>query len=68
VNPYIIALLGAVAIVGTILAIVAMFGKAKASAGQAGAHEDVLEEGAKKRIAAEEAAIEERKRLEEKYK
>ena len=67
-NPYIIALLAAAAIVGTVIALVAMFGKAKAATGQAGAHEDVLEEGAKKRSEAEEAAIEERKRLEEKYK
>lgn len=67
-NPYLIALIAAAAIVGTVIAIVAMFGKAKADAGQAGAHEDVLEEGAKNRIEAEEAAIEERKRLEEKYK
>lgn len=67
-NPYLIALLGAVAVVGTILAIVAMFGKAKASAGQAGAKEDVLEEGAKKRKVAEESEAEERKRLEELYK
>lgn len=63
-NPYLIALLAAVAIVGTILAIVAMFGKSKSSEGKAETESDVLKDGARKRKEAEDAAAEERKRLE----
>ena len=67
-NPYLIAFLGVVAIVGTVVAIVAMFGKAKQATGEAGAKEKILENGAKLRKEAEDAAAAERKRLEELYK
>ena len=64
-NPYVIALLAAVAVVGTILAVVAMFGKSKSDEGKAEIERDVLKDGAQKRKEAEDAAAAERKRLEE---
>ena len=64
-NPYVIALLAAIAVVGTILAIVAMYGGSKASEGKAETESAVLKESARKRKEAEDAAAAERKRLEE---
>lgn len=63
-NFYVLLLLCAATAVSIILAVVAMFGRSKGNEGRAEAERDVLEDGTDKRKEAEDAAAEERKRLE----
>lgn len=63
-NFYVLLLFCAVAVVGMILGIVAMFGNSRNDEGRAEAERDVLQDGVDARKDAEDAAAKERARLE----